>query len=191
MNTKITDAVALGFAGIGITTVIGVCAYDVFRQKNNTPAPAEDNTEQIQNNIRNSMNVTPKLGQKTPPREPHWSDYLSIPNLREDSALYNSVDALSVFWYCDTNAFLNIVRTIEEYYAMYNAISGGMKLEGAIGVGSQYLLNILNLVGRFEESVRAKYRNDPKIMKQFEIRSQTVLQICDSYNVNIIRDSKM
>jgi hypothetical protein len=211
MNTKVADYVVVGVAGVGITAVVGACLYGTL---SNRQATGE---QKLQNDIRNSIRLQQ---QHVSSPERKWHECLDIPNLSGDQTLFNAVDSLSVFWYSDRNAFLRIVQAIEDFYAMYNSVgqdnndgspggvhaslgtrdsvhdpsgtpTGGVLASlGTIGLGSQYQLIILNLVGRFEESVRRHYREDERIMYEFKVRSQTVLQICDSYNVNIIRETK-
>jgi hypothetical protein len=171
--------ILVGVAGAGIAVAVG---YRIYQAKcatqNQTPPPTT---------------MT-----KAPTSTPHprtstifnWKERYQVKYIpMVEKVLYNSVDSLSVYGHSAPEIFLDLVYYVDQYCLLY--LNSQMTPHDPYWITKSARLqtSLFNAVGLLESRVQMEYPLGQKgqLMLDFSERSQMIINILNSYHVNIIR----
>lgn len=121
-----------------------------------------------------------------------------IDSVRKDSVMINCIDALAIFRYGSPRLFKRLVLEINKFYEFY--ISASALTYGNPTLANQYwrwalqyTLNIQTLIKMFKNDVIRNYgklKVQGSLQSRLNTRSNIILEMCNGYYQNFIKDCK-
>lgn len=173
-----STGILVGIAGAGLAAILGCGIYYSKKSKEYQSFPTQSklpltdvrSTEGDLFDWKNKYNVK----------------YITM----VDTVLYNTVDSLSLYGYSNPDVFLDLVHCVEQYSLIYLNSQQTPKNPEWINMSSQMQTKLFNIVGELEKCIKQHYtaRNGTNnTMNNFSERSQVLINLINSYHVNIIR----
>lgn len=129
-----------------------------------------------------------------------WVREIGVPieSVKKDSVMMNCIDALAIFRYGSPHLFKRVVLEINKFYEFYIAATPLTAGKPQIAHqywrwALQYTLNIQTLMKMFKNDVIKNYgqvRVPGSLQSRLNARSNIILEMCNGYYQNFIKDCK-